>query len=122
MAAPSLAGCRVLIVEDEYFIAVDLAGILISHGADVVGPVPTVDEALEKVLAGGFDVAALDIGLVDGFSFAVADELKRQGIPFMFVTGYGPEQIPAVLADVPCLQKPWSASELVSVVETLRLT
>jgi DNA-binding response OmpR family regulator len=121
MPGQPLTGCRVLVVEDEYFIAIDLAAILTEHGAEVVGPVPTLDEAVEKILAGGFDVAVLDIGLVDGFSFAVSDELGRKGIPFMFVTGYSKAELPAALADVPFLQKPCGASELVSSIETLRL-
>lgn len=107
-------------VEDEYFIAVDLAEILTEHGAEVVGPVPTLDEALQKVIAGGFDVAALDIGLVDGFSFAVADELRRKGIPFVFVTGYSKDEIPAALKDVPSLHKPCDALELVSAITAAR--
>lgn len=121
MPGLSLNGSRVLVVEDEYFIAIDLVDILNDHGAEVIGPVPSLDEALEKVLAGGFNFAVLDIGLVDGYSFAVANELSRRGIPFIFVTGYSQEDIPAALSDVPCLHKPCAALELVSVIEGLRL-
>jgi len=55
--------CRVLVVEDEYLLAYDLEKALRDHGADVVGPIANLSEALSQVRRDGFDVAAIDINL-----------------------------------------------------------
>jgi DNA-binding NtrC family response regulator len=52
-----LTGCRVLIIEDEYYIATELKGILTDHGATVIGPVAELSEAMAQVRREGFDVA-----------------------------------------------------------------
>ena len=85
---PSLAGCRVLVLEDEYFLASDLKDALIARGAEVIGPIPDLDSAWEQVAAGGFDVAIIDVNLHDHETYRVADELQRAGIPLLFATGY----------------------------------
>lgn len=101
------AGRRVLVVEDDVLIAQDLAWELEERGAVVMGLAATVAEALE-LLAGpdAPDLAVLDIRLSKGLSYPLADELERRGIPFVFVTGYEPWEIPSRFAHVACWQKP----------------
>ena len=82
-----------LIVEDDYFLAADLASILSRAGADVVGPVATVRDGIDA-LDEAPDVATLDVQLGEETSFPIADELARRGIPFVFATGSARE-IPA---------------------------
>lgn len=104
----------VLIVEDDYYLAKDLERQLDAEGARIVGPLPTVHEAL-KLLASGEVVsgAVLDVKLGDGLVFPLADELQRRGVPFIFATGYEPDIIPARHIGSPLLRKPLDPATLV---------
>jgi DNA-binding response OmpR family regulator len=114
-----LKGCRVLIVEDEYFLASDLEKALEEHGAIVLGPIGNLAEALPQAEHDGFDVAILDINLHDEAAYPIADELMRQGIPFAFYTGYGAKVIPERFANVMLLQKPFVMLGLVEHIALL---
>jgi CheY-like chemotaxis protein len=85
----------VLVVEDEYFIADELARSLADLGADVVGPVAGENEALAFLDTEKVDLAVLDINLEGRIGFAVADALSRLAVPFVFATGYDRGTIPA---------------------------
>jgi DNA-binding response OmpR family regulator len=111
--AETLNGCRVLIVEDEYFLASDLEAALKFHGASVVGPIGDVDDALIEAAGDHFDVAIVDINLHGEMDFPIADELMRQRIPFVFCTGYDTTVVPQRFAGVPLLQKPVDPSRLI---------
>jgi DNA-binding NtrC family response regulator len=102
-----LAGCRVFVVEDEYFQASDLQRALTSLGADLIALAGDLDDARAQIKRGGFDIGILDIGLRGDKAFGLAEELQGQGIPFLFATGYGPEEIPAQFADVTRWEKPF---------------
>jgi CheY-like chemotaxis protein len=105
---PILNGRRILVVEDEYFVADDLVQALTRLGADVLGPVPTRDEALELLAtAGPIDLAVLDINLEDEAVYPVADLLAIQGVPFLFATGYSQALVPAQYRHVPRWEKPF---------------
>ncbi len=78
-----------LVVEDEYVIADDIARTLGWLGAEVVGPVPDRDEALALLSSGKrIDLAVLDINLHVEVVHPVADALQDRGVPFVFATGY----------------------------------
>jgi DNA-binding response OmpR family regulator len=98
--------CRVLIVEDEYFLASDLQRALTELSGDVPAFVGDLDDASALIAGDRFDLVILDIELRGHKAFGLADELQRQGTPFVFATGYGPEIIPARFADVTRWQKP----------------
>ena len=89
-----LAGRRVLVVEDEFLIALDVEDALRELGCEVVGPVPTVAQAL-AVLAdpAACDLAVLDVRLAEGSTAPLALALSRQGIPFVVLTGYDRSQL-----------------------------
>lgn len=106
MSSVALAGRRVLVVEDNFLLAIDLAGMLERAGAEVVGPVMSVEEAL-AALDPLPDVATLDVQLGEETSFPIADELARHGIPFVFVTGAG-GMIPTAHQSRPLCHKPFS--------------
>lgn len=114
-----LSGCRVLIVEDEYFLADDAAQALSDAGAEVLGPVARIEEAVEHVERGGLDAALLDVKLRDEAVYPVADMLRDRSIPFAFVTGFDQSHLPARFADVPYMGKPHSAEALVLLLEPL---
>jgi DNA-binding response OmpR family regulator len=101
------AGCRVLIVEDEWFLANDLQTALKSVGADVIALVGDIDDARAQLACGGFDIGVIDIKLRGHNAFDLADELRRQGTPFVFATGYSAEVIPARFANAPRWEKPF---------------
>lgn len=104
----NLRGLRLLIVEDEFIIAFDLAQTLEDLGMAIVGPAGTVSQALALVEAEGahLDGAVLDVNLRDEQVFPVADALAARGIPFVFTTGYDAAILPARYADVPRCEKP----------------
>lgn len=105
--APLLHGRRVLVVEDEYLIATDLCDALEKHGAEVIGPAPTVERGLalaasERVL----DAAVLDMNLQGERVFPVAEALKARGVPFVFASGYESWLVPEDYRDAPRCEKP----------------
>jgi len=117
MAEPrpdALRGRRLLVVEDDYLIAVDLARDLARRGAEVVGPAGSVRDALALVEAEGdrLDGAVLDINLRDQRVYPVADALAARGVPFVFLTGYDAWVIPDAHAGVPRCEKPVSSTLL----------
>ena len=115
-----LSGCRVLVVEDEYFIADDIARALGRLGAEVVGPVPDRDEALALLSSGErIDLAVLDINLHGEVVHPVADALQGQGVPFVFATGYDQSAVPDRHQDVPRWEKPFDPDALVRALPRL---
>jgi CheY-like chemotaxis protein len=109
-----LKGRCLLVVEDEYIVAADLAASLESVGAQVIGPAGSVQEALTLVEMdeGRLDGAVLDINLRGERVFPVADALARRGVPFVFTTGYDAVAIPNSYAGVPRCEKPVNKADL----------
>lgn len=84
---PVLQGSRVLVVENEWFIAIDIEHMLADAGASVVGPVATVEEALALVRSEALSAAVLDIRLRDESIEPVAEALHDHGTPILFYSG-----------------------------------
>lgn len=96
-----------LVAEDEYLLATDLAQFLRRGGACVIGPFPTVKEALNSLRAGAKpDFAMLDVNLRGEMVFPLADHLVDAMIPFIFITGYDTAILPQAYAKIPRLEKP----------------
>jgi len=108
-----LEGRRILIVEDEYFQAREIALALTKAGANVIGPTARADEVPDLVASNEIDAAMLDINLGEGASFEVARSIRDRRIPFLFVTGYDVSIIPDDLAGLPRLEKPVDQQNLV---------
>ncbi|PXA98107.1 regulator [Nostoc sp. 3335mG] len=106
--ASPVAGRKVLVVEDEPLVAIDLISILEDAGATVTGPVGAVSDALEAIAASRFDAAFLDGNLHGHPVDEVAAALTRSGVPFVFVTGYGRESLPPSFKEVGLVAKPFS--------------
>jgi two-component SAPR family response regulator len=83
-----LIGARVLVVEDDFLISMDLKGVLTDAGAEVVGPCRTVIDAVTFVNGGNISAALLDIRLTLESVVPVATRLTDRRIPFVFYTGY----------------------------------
>jgi DNA-binding NtrC family response regulator len=80
---------RVLIVEDEPFIALDLACAVEDAEGEPVGPAASVARALALIGSGRIDAAILDVDLVDGDSVPVLEALAKLGVPVIVHTGIG---------------------------------
>jgi CheY-like chemotaxis protein len=110
---------RILIVEDEMLVAMNIEDMLLESGHEVAGIASRLEPALALAQDGCFDVAMLDVNLAGDRSFPVADLLIARGIPFLFATGYGVDGIEEKYRDRPVLQKPFRARELADAVEAL---
>ncbi|WP_250501405.1 response regulator [Caballeronia sp. GAWG1-5s-s] len=103
-----LDGRRILVVEDDYLVALALSPALEEAGAVVVGPVASVEEALALLAEGReeVDVAVLDVDLDGEKSYPVADALVAREIRFIFATGYGLDALAPDYRQYPRCQKP----------------
>jgi DNA-binding response OmpR family regulator len=110
---------RVLVVEDEFLLGLSLLEDLAEAGADVVGPVSTLDEALEVVMSEAFDLALLDINIRGEMSFPIADALLARNVPLIFLTGYDADVIPERLRRWPRIGKPYDPRELASTLAVI---
>jgi CheY-like chemotaxis protein len=109
---PSIAApCRLLIVEDDWLISEVIADQVNELNLEVVGVAGTVAEALHFLATEDIDAVLLDMKLHERFAGEVADELQRQGLPFLFVTGYAKALDPRY-DNVPILRKPFDMIEL----------
>ena len=104
----TLAGLRVLVVEDEVMVALLVEDLLQSSGCDVVGPVGTVAEALDLLARERIDGAVLDVNLGSDRVYPVADALRQLAVPFVFVTGYGRSGIARPYGHNPTIEKPFN--------------
>ena len=107
---------RILVVEDEYFLADEVRQKLTGLGAVVVGPVATVTDAMDLIDCSDIDAAILDVHLGDEFVFPVADRLDELDIPFVFATGYDPAFIPVAYGGFALCEKP---TELAKIAQAL---
>jgi CheY-like chemotaxis protein len=105
---PELEGRRVLVVEDRGLIAARIAQILRADGCVVVGPVGTLKAGLELTEREGrsLDAALVDIDLRGEKAYPLAELLRANQVPFLFLTGYGASVIPQAWRDAPRLEKP----------------
>jgi len=111
-----MGGKRILVVEDEFLIALDIAGALEQGGLVVIGPWASVRDALHALEHEKVDGALLDANLGGEPVGRVVDALLARRIPFAFVSGYGREQLPGQHQGVPLLGKPFTAADLLGVV------
>lgn len=113
-----LSGKRILVLEDDALLAMDMEDFLTDLGCQVVGPVSTVSAAL--ILAEGCDLdgAVLDLNLRGELSLPVIEDLRKREVPFVVCSGYAElNTIRGELANVTLLSKPCDFSRLDSVLE-----
>jgi CheY-like chemotaxis protein len=85
---PQLAGKRVLVVEDDYLVAMEIARALERAGAEVIGPAPTVEAALDALEQTAPDGANLDVNQGRKLPSRWPTHSWARGIPSIFATGY----------------------------------
>ncbi|MBW7960868.1 response regulator [Bradyrhizobium sp. BR 10261] len=109
-----LSGRRVLVVEDEYYLADDIGRALRSAGAEVAGPVGEVEDALRILHDGSMiDGAVLDVNLRSETIYPIAQELRTRHVPFVFTTGYDPVSIAPQFQDVTLWEKPIDIASMI---------
>ena len=109
----TLQGRRVLVAEDEYMIAEEIAEALSDTGADTLGPVPSVGDAMRLIAAEDrIDGALLDVNLGNEAVWPAVDMLLGRGVPLVLATGYDAGAIPEAYAHLPRCEKPASGQDL----------
>jgi CheY-like chemotaxis protein len=104
--AATLEGLRILVVEDEFLLAMEVEATLSSFGCAVAGPFAKLAKALDAVHGYTLDGAVLDINLNGEMVYPLADLLHSRGVPFLFLTGYAASDIPERFRGFHRLQKP----------------
>jgi two-component SAPR family response regulator len=116
-----LRGTTVLIVEDNFVVADALKYLIDGYGGSVTAIVSSVEGGFDALATASVQVAVLDINLKGKSVVPLAEQLRAQGVPFLFLTGYGDALLlPEHLRGYPRLDKPVDAERLVSVM--LQLT
>lgn len=111
-----LARRRIMVVEDIFYLAMEVELILEAAGAQVVGPFANSEKALENLHERPPDCALLDVNLGEDTSFDLARALRMRRVPFLFYTGYDHNALPPEFADVERLEKPVDGVRLLQVV------
>jgi PAS domain S-box-containing protein len=114
-----IAGHRVLVVEDEPLVALEVGTQLADAGAMVVGPAGTLEAAARLIEAEPLDAALLDANLGGKPVDELAKALDARGVPFAFVSGYGRSELPEGFRDRPLLDKPFASETLIGLVAAL---
>jgi len=111
-----LPGCRILVVEDDYFIANDVSDFLSALDCDVVGPFSSIEDSLREIDHRLPDGAVLDVNVAGRAVYPLARVLMQRKVPLLFVTGYDSRNISQTFKAVPHLTKPISANRLQNAV------
>jgi CheY-like chemotaxis protein len=110
-----LTGTSVLLLEDEFLIALDAEQILKELGAAKVEVASTLVDAERLAENGRFDVAMLDVNINGQVSFPLAESLQRRGVPVVFATGYEMRNQPLPESTI-CVTKPYTSANLLEVI------
>ena len=102
----------VLVVEDDYLIALDIQDMLMSGGFDTVLIAATCDAAMSALQQHTIRFALLDFNLKNETSAELARHLDGEGVPFLFITGKNRRLFPDDLVHIPILGKPVSWTDI----------
>jgi two-component SAPR family response regulator len=111
---------KVLVVEDESIVALDIENMLEEIGCKVVASVPRLVKALYLASSLDIDLAVLDINLAGEVVYPLAFRLAERGIPFVLSTGYNTATLPSELRDRPLVKKPVTLGSLKTAVSMAR--
>jgi CheY-like chemotaxis protein len=112
-AIPSpLTGLRVLVVEDEGLIGLEVEDFLGRFGCQIVGVAGSTPDALQMIRTTAIDVAVIDLNLQGEMAYPLAAALTAADVPFVFATGINASQIEDRYSHVPVVGKPFEEGEL----------
>lgn len=116
MSGATLAGLRVLVVEDEMLVSLLIEDMLAEEQCVVVGPFDRVSDALAAATCESIDLAVLDVNIGGMKVYPVAEILAARRIPFLFLSGYGRQAIPSDRPGWRVCSKPFRPEELVTML------
>jgi DNA-binding response OmpR family regulator len=115
-----LRKCRILVVEDEPLVALEISDLLADEGAEVIGPAMDLGASVELARRASISAAVLDVRLSDGAVAPVARILSERGIPFIFYTGQAEtDAVRLEWPSAPVIAKPAPARNLVAAIASL---
>jgi PAS domain S-box-containing protein len=114
-----LQGKRILVIEDEPLVTMDIESCLTAAGCEVLGPAGTIEQAKQLIAEAGYDAALVDVNLKGRPVDELAATLTQKNCPFAFVTGYGRDALPQGFREAVVLGKPFSQDQLLTTVEVL---
>jgi DNA-binding NarL/FixJ family response regulator len=116
---PGLKGKRIIIIEDEPLVSMELEETLATAGCEILGTTGNFIEAKAISAKAVCDAALVDVNLAGQPVDEIASTLTKRNIPFAFVSGYGRESLPEGFREAVLLRKPFRQDELVAAVELL---
>ncbi|GGL64558.1 response regulator [Wenxinia marina] len=114
---PPRSARRILIVEDETLVCMDLEDELGALGYEIAGVALHPERAMAILDAGGVDVALLDVDLAGDCAGPVARRLDRMHIPFILITGLDPETVRGRGLTAPIVAKPFGEGQIRAALE-----
>ncbi|HEX7007548.1 MAG TPA: PAS domain S-box protein [Alphaproteobacteria bacterium] len=114
-----LRGKRILVIEDEPLIAMEIESYLTGAGCHVIGPAGTIKRATQLIADTACDAALIDANLRGHPVDELAAALTRRNIPFVFATGYGRDALPGAFRDAPMLAKPFTERQALAALREL---
>jgi CheY-like chemotaxis protein len=114
-----LQGRRVLVIEDEILVAMDIETVLSDAGLEIAGRAGTLPQARRLISELDYDLVLLDGNLGGEFVGELAASLAARHVPFAFATGYGRDGVPEGFRDRPVLAKPFTPEQLLGMVRRL---
>jgi PAS domain S-box-containing protein len=115
----ALRGKRVLLVEDEFFLRLELEEWLRSAGCTIIGPFSALEPARHQAARGEpIDLAILDANLNGQMVYPLADDLLARGVPVIFLTGYEKASLPARFRVIPQVSKPYDPAALIKEIRS----
>ena len=114
-----LQGKRILVIEDEPLVSMEIETYLSGSGATAIGPAGTVERARQLIESEKFDAALVDANLGGEPVDEIAKGLAAKGIPFLFLTGYGREALPEAFRNAGMIGKPYTREQLMMATSKL---
>jgi DNA-binding response OmpR family regulator len=117
---PEFRGLRILLVEDDLLIAMEMEEVLRDLGCEVVGPFGRLSDALTATDDEALDGAIIDLNLRGEMSFPLIDTLRRKSVPCLLCSGYADlPEMPSKLGGIPKLAKPCNHEALIAAMRTV---
>lgn len=114
-----LANRKVMVVEDEFFVGLELSQMLESAGAEIIGPAWSLEEARSLAQADELDMAVIDVNLNGEYAIDFAVELRKRGVRVVFATAYADDArfFSGEASTIPRLSKPTSTRALLRALQ-----
>lgn len=112
----ALKDLRILVVEDEFLVALEIERMMADLGCRVVGPASSLEDALALARSEAIDGGILDVNVGGERIDPVAEALIERNIPFILSTGYTSSGISPELRDRPRLSKPFDDGQLIELM------